>query len=79
MLFTPTKRAVLGIFGKTNGHSGKLSLTFQHVPVYFCDPCDNVCMFGNSNLIEALIVLISMGLLNSQIQDMNRHIYTRHE
>ena len=30
-------------------------------------------MFGNSNLIEALILLMSMGLLNSQIQDMNRH------
>ena len=36
-------------------------------------------MFGNSNLIEALIVLISMGLLNSQIQDMNSHIYTRYQ
>ena len=37
--------------------------------------CDKVCMFGNSNLIEALILLISMGLLNSQIQDMNSHIH----
>ena len=31
-------------------------------------------MFGNSNLIEELILLMSMGLLNSQIQDMNSYL-----
>ena len=34
--------------------------------------CDNVCMFGYSNFIIALILLMSMGLLNSQIQDMKK-------
>ena len=30
--------------------------------------------FGHSNLIEAFILLVSMGLLNRQIQDMNSYL-----